>query len=214
MSAHRPLSGPGHSAGAALPKALAGFESIARSWDPAQKCHVARVLPGELYVSNSQEMITTVLGSCIAACICDPSTGIGGMNHFMLPDTTESSDGLATRYGLHAMEELINGIMKNGGRRDSLQVKLFGGGKMIPAMSDVGAKNISFAREYLKHEGLVIASEDLGSIYPRKVNYFPTTGRAMLKRLRPLHNQVLAEREQQLMQRITAAPKGNDVELF
>ena len=139
--------------------------------------------------------ITTVLGSCIAACIRDPATRIGGgMNHFMLPEDgspgksswIEGPGGLATRYGSYAMESLINELMKLGARRDRLEVKLFGGGRILSSMTDVGQKNITFAKDFLKMEGFKIVAEDVGDVYPRRVLYFPTTGVVMLKRLRAL----------------------------
>ena len=199
-----------------LPCALAGFEGIARHWDSVHNCFVARILPGELYVSNTGEMITTVLGSCIAACVVDETLGVGGMNHFMLPATGDGFGGgrdQATRYGQHAMEQLINGVVKTGGRRDHMTVKIFGGGKMIPSMSDVGAQNIVFVRRYLKNAGFEIVSEDVGSIYPRKVNFFSQTGRALVKRLRPLHKQALADREEALRKSISTSSQNGDLEL-
>ena len=200
------------------PAALAGFDHIQRTWDQSQGSFISRVLPGELYVSRNAEIVTTVLGSCIAACIYDAGQAIGGMNHFMLPDEHAGSRGasdLATRYGLNAMEQLINGIMKNGGCREDLKVKIFGGGRMIPTMGDVGARNIEFVRRYLREEGFEILSEDVGSVYPRKVNFHPTTGRAFVKRLRPLHKQALADREQELLSKISQKTAvSTDVELF
>ena len=200
-----------------LARTLPGFEHISRYWDDNLKVVTARIQPGELYVSRHDEMINTVLGSCISACISDLSAGIGGMNHFMLPDegTTGSGFGAqAARYGLHAMEQLINTIMKHGGDRRNLQVKIFGGGRMIAKMGDVGARNIKFIHNYLREEGLSILAEDVGAIYPRKVNYFPLTGRVLMKRLRPLHNQTIADREIEVMQKQVEKPRSHDVEFF
>jgi chemotaxis protein CheD len=127
---------------------LPEFNHIQRFHDDQFNMTVARILPGELYVTRLDEMITTVLGSCIAACISDVEAGIGGMNHFMLPDGADGSSSFASqaaRYGLFAMEQLINTIMKYGGKRERLQVKIFGGGRMIANMSDVVRRTSSLS---------------------------------------------------------------------
>ncbi|MGA2187972.1 MAG: chemoreceptor glutamine deamidase CheD [Steroidobacteraceae bacterium] len=205
-----------------LPAAARGFEHVKRYWDPGCERWSAKILPGEFFVTCSDEAITTVLGSCIAACIRDPVVRIGGMNHFMLPE--DSSDGksswidgpggLATRYGSYAMESLINELMKLGARRDRLEVKLFGGGKILTSMTDVGKKNIAFARSFLKMEGFKILAEDVGDVYPRRVLYFPSTGVVMLKRLRALDVVEIAQRETNYRSTIAAKPAVDDVELF
>ncbi len=147
------------------PPALPGFAAINRYWDRENEIIAAKLLPGEYYVTNENEMITTVLGSCIAACIRDSVLGIGGMNHFMLPETsTEQAKnagysllGSATRYGNYAMEHLINTILASGGKRKNLEVKVFGGGKIIPSLSDVGLRNIGFVLDYIES----MASKDM-----------------------------------------------------
>ena len=159
-------------------KPLRGFEGINRFWDRQREIFAAKILPGEYYVTTQDELISTVLGSCVSACIRDPAMRIGGMNHFMLPSGNSESrhvDSEATRYGNFAMEKLINDILKNGGRREQLEVKVFGGGNVLKNMgaTDIGGGNIRFVREYLKMEGFKIISEDLGDIYPRKVIYDP-----------------------------------------
>ena len=163
------------------PRALRGFSEINRYWDRQRDCYAAKILPGEYYVTTHDEIIVTVLGSCVSACIRDPIMRIGGMNHFMLPASGHahsvlrtSLDSDATRYGFFAMEKLINDILKNGGRRDSLEIKLFGGGKVIQHMkeADIGNRNIHFVREYLRTESFSVAAEDLGDIYPRKVVFY------------------------------------------
>jgi chemotaxis protein CheD len=205
-----------------LPPVAAGFEHVKRYWDPGCDRWSAKILPGEYFVTRSDEAITTVLGSCIAACIRDPATRIGGMNHFMLPEDgspgksswIEGPGGLATRYGSYAMESLINELMKLGARRDRLEVKLFGGGRILSSMTDVGQKNIAFARDFLKVEGFKIAAEDVGDVYPRRVIYFPATGVVMLKRLRALDVSAIAQRESVYLTNLAAKPAGDDVELF
>lgn len=205
------------------PRALRGFNDINRYWDRGRDCYAAKILPGEYYVTTNEELIVTVLGSCVSACIRDPVMGIGGMNHFMLPVSQQdykvlraTSDSEATRYGNYAMEKLINDILKNGGRREHLEIKLFGGGKVIKHMTeaDVGNRNIAFVRDYLHTEGFAIAAEDLGDIYPRKVVYHPMTGRVQVKKLREIHNDTIFKREAGYSEKLQHQPVAGDIELF
>ncbi|MEQ1527925.1 MAG: chemoreceptor glutamine deamidase CheD [Methylococcales bacterium] len=199
-----------------------GFAHINRYVDKEHNIIAAKILPGEYYVTKENELITTVLGSCISACIRDKENKIGGMNHFMLPETSsdklkmgnEAVVGNATRYGNYAMEHLINTILSNGGKRKNLEVKVFGGGKIIPTLTDVGIKNISFVLDYIDQEGLKLLSQDLGDIYPRKVIYFPATGKVGMKKIQDLHNDTIAQREKQYFNNIKNAPVEGDVELF
>ncbi|MCF7987579.1 MAG: chemoreceptor glutamine deamidase CheD [Methylovulum sp.] len=201
---------------------IVGFEQINRYLDNAYGIIAAKILPGEYYVTKENELITTVLGSCISACIRDKESGIGGMNHFMLPVTTsdklkkgnEAVVGNATRYGNYAMEHLINTILSNGGKRKNLEVKVFGGGKIIPTLTDIGIKNIEFVLEYIDTEGLHLLSQDLGDIYPRKIIYFPKTGKVGMKKIQDLHNTTIVQRERQYFDNIKNAPVAGDVELF
>jgi chemotaxis protein CheD len=203
------------------PTSVAGFEGIARNWDNTMNCWAAKILPGEFYITRADEAITTVLGSCISACIRDPVTGVGGMNHFMLPeDTTNGKSawlegaGLATRYGSFAMESLINGLLKIGARRDKLEVKLFGGGHILKAAMDVGDRNIKFAKQWLVTEGYRIAAEDVGNVVPRRVIYLPASGKVRVKHLRALDGQEIAAREQQYLKTTAAKPIEHEIELF
>jgi chemotaxis protein CheD len=201
---------------------ISGFENIQRYWDPVNSIVTAKLLPGEYYVSNQNEMITTVLGSCISACIRDVETGIGGMNHFMLPETTESRltlrddavVGNAYRYGNYAMEHLINLILRNGGKRKNLEVKLFGGAKVIATLGNVGDRNIEFVMDYIDTEALNLVSHDLGDIYPRKINYFPNTGKVKMKKIKDLHNDTILLRETQYRSSIKNTDVTGSVELF
>lgn len=203
-----------------LPTALPGFEGITRYWDDMHGMYAAKLLPGEYYVTARKETIVTVLGSCVSACVRDPIFGIGGMNHFMLPISQgngsweSSGNSASTRYGLHAMEQMINTILKHGGSRANLEVKLTGGGRILAQMTDVGQKNITFIREFVRTEGLRVLAEDLGDIYPRKVYYTPSTGKMLIKKLRSLHNNTLVERETSYLHKIEAAPVQGEVELF
>lgn len=204
---------------AILPRALRGFGHVKRYVDKSDNRIVAKILPGELYVTKIDEMITTVLGSCISACIRDPYEGVGGMNHFMLPISKEANllgakDSNAARYGNFAMEQLINEILKHGGQRKNLEVKLFGGGRVLSHMTDVGKRNIEFALEYVALEGLKVVSEDLGDVFPRKIQYDPLSGKARMKKLRTMHNRTVAEREEAYMQEIDQTPSTGDIELF
>ncbi len=202
------------------PLALPGFEHVRRSWNNTYETYAARILPGEYYVTKSDEGVYTTLGSCISACIRDKVSCVGGMNHFMLPASADAdnwkSNGLsaATRYGNFAMEHLINDILKNGGRRENLEVKLFGGGRILQNMTDVGMNNIIFARDYLKTEGLKVSVEDVGDIFPRMVVYFPATGKVRVKRLRSLHNNTIVEEEIRYLKTVESKPVSGDIELF
>ena len=207
---------------AGLPTTLSGFESINRYWDEKLDIYAAKILPGEFYVSMTGELITTVLGSCISACIRDKKIGIGGMNHFMLPTDTrrqtnswnDTPVNTQTRYGNIAMERLINVILAGGGKRSNLEVKLFGGGKVLQIDTDIGGKNISFVKQYILTEGLKIAAEDVGGIYPRKVAYFPKTGRVRVKKLINLHNDTLKQREKTYIKTISSTPVEGKIDLF
>lgn len=202
-------------------KTLPGFERINKYWDKVNEINVAKILPGEFYVTTGEEAISTVLGSCISACVRDKHFSIGGMNHFMLPmsreygiDSRAASLSDANRYGNFAMENLINTVLKYGGRKENLEVKIFGGGRILAQMTDVGFNNITFIKEYLISEGLTILAEDTGDTYPRKVMYFPSTGKVMLKKLRSLHNNTIVSREMEYRKEIEAVPVAGDIELF
>lgn len=203
-----------------MPRALRGFEQINRYWDKINNIIAAKILPGELYVTQADEIITTVLGSCISACIRDPFAGVGGMNHFMLPISKDMSllndkASSATRYGNFAMEQLINEILKNGGQRQNLEVKIFGGGHVLANMTDVGKRNIDFVVEYIHLEGLKLVAEDVGDKFPRKVQYNPITGKARMKKLRTMHNKTIVERENAYLHTIEQSEAvPGDIELF
>lgn len=208
-----------------LPPALPGFEHINRSWNTIHESCMARIKPGEYYVTNHDEGILTVLGSCISACIRDRVTGIGGMNHFMLPavpggepaEWVAAGLGAATRYGNYAMEYLINEIMKNaknGCIRENLEVKIFGGSQVIETMADIGNRNIRFVRDYLKMERLQVTVEDVGDIYPRTIIYFPSTGLVRVKRLQTMHVKLIADQEKKYMKSVADKPVAGDIELF
>jgi chemotaxis protein CheD len=205
------------------PPAAPGFDRTQRHWDSRVQHWSAKILPGEYYVTRNAEAVNTVLGSCICACLRDAETGVGGMNHFMLPkelstgtDAWDSGDGTpSTRYGVYAMESLINETLKPGARRERLELKLFGGGQILPSLSDIGPRNIEFARGFAALERLQVVAEDVGGTTPRHVIYLPATGRVLLKRLKPLESSEIAESDVLYRQRLAELPAAtDDVELF
>jgi len=186
-------------------------------FDRTHATNAAKLLPGEYFVSMRDMLLVTVLGSCVAACIRDTRTGTGGMNHFMLPDADASEPASSgARYGTYAMEVLINHLLKLGARRENLEAKVFGGGNVLPGLtqSNVGHKNAAFVVNYLGTERVRITARDLADVFPRKVYFFPATGRALVKRLRTAHNDTVLERETDYRRRLVQAPVGGDVELF
>lgn len=186
-------------------------------YDRTFDCDAAKILPGEYYYTGKDMLIVTVLGSCVSACIRDRVTGVGGMNHFMLPDGDgDSPVSASARYGTYAMEVLINDLLKAGARRENLEAKVFGGGAVLRGFvaMNVGERNAQFVRNFLKTENIRIAAEDLNDIHPRKVYYFPRTGKVLVKKLRQLNNNTLVNREQDYANRLQSNKVGGDVELF
>ncbi|MFN4036050.1 chemoreceptor glutamine deamidase CheD [Comamonas aquatica] len=178
--------------------------------------NAVKVLPGEYFVTGENMVICTVLGSCIAACLWDRNLNIGGMNHFMLPEG--DSNDVSGRYGSYAMEVLINEMIKLGARRESMQAKIFGGGQVMANFStmNVGERNTDFVTQYLHTERIPIVSEDVLDIYPRKVVYFPMTGKAMVKRLAHAHPEALVEQERARgsAAQLAKTNAGGSVDLF
>jgi len=174
-----------------------------------------KVLPGEYFVSNEEIVIMTVLGSCIAACLWDGRARIGGMNHFMLPDG-DTGDG-SGRYGSFAMELLINEMLKLGARRETMQAKIFGGGQVMAGFTtmNVGERNTQFVQDYLATERIPIVSQDVLDIHPRKVCFFPVTGKALVKRLAHSHPETLAVEERRgNAATVAKSNAGGTVDLF
>ncbi|RNC69829.1 MAG: chemoreceptor glutamine deamidase CheD [Desulfuromonadales bacterium] len=143
-----------------------------------------KILPGEYHATNSDTMIVTVLGSCVSVCIRDRISGIGGMNHYMLPGDSTAAGAPSPRYGTHAMELLIDHLVHLGGRLPYLEAKVFGAGRVINGVTDVGERNAEFALHYLEQREIPVTAVDVGDIYPRKVYYAPTTGRAFVRQIR------------------------------
>ncbi|MBP6421314.1 MAG: chemoreceptor glutamine deamidase CheD [Propionivibrio sp.] len=188
-----------------------------RYFDRKFGLEAAKILPGEYFVSSDEALLVTVLGSCVAACIRDVDSGIGGMNHFMLPDDGgKSSAGSSARYGTYAMEVLINHLLKLGARRNRMEAKVFGGGAVMASLasSNVGARNAEFVLDFLKTEKIPIVAKDLLDSYPRKVYYFPHSGRVLVKKLHRVHNDTLFSRESDYKSRLSSSSLEGDVELF
>ena len=136
------------------------------------------IIQGECRVSAEPSLLlTTVLGSCVAACLYDPEENVGGMNHFLLPGN-DGDDPKALRYGAYAMELLVNGLLTLGARRERLHAKLFGGARLTPGLWDVGHANVLFARHYLRREGIRYWGGSTGGVLARKVQFWPHSGRA------------------------------------
>ena len=175
--------------------------------------HVQLTL-GDTYVTSSpEEVLTTILGSCIAACIRDPLAGVGGMNHFLLPDGNSGDRG-ALCYGVNAMELLINDILKHGGDRRRLEAKLFGGGNVVAALTDVGSRNYAFARQFLNDEGIKIVGGDVGGDMARRIQYMPAIGRARQALVKGAEQRLVEEELTALHKKTKTAVAADDVEFF
>jgi chemotaxis protein CheD len=181
---------------------------------------VTTVHQGDCHVSNESDLTySTVLGSCISACVRDRVANVGGMNHFLLAEQSGSARdryGASARYGAFAMEQLINKVLSKGtGKKSNLEIKVFGGGKINSALDDVGLKNIDFVRQFLADEGYVATSEDLGGNYARRVLFKPYSGRAFIKRLDSDVGANVARDEAAFAKRRVVVPAAvDDIELF
>lgn len=188
-------------------------------FDKHFQMQAAKILPGEYYATSRDMVLVTVLGSCVAACIRDRQSGVGGMNHFMLPESNQDADsmvGLPTRYGTYAMEVLINQVLKMGARRNNLEAKIFGGGNVLRGftVSNVGQKNSLFVKDFLALERIPVVAEDLLDVYPRKVYFFPHSGRVLVRKLKSVHNNTIVDREKDYSARLRFSKVEGDVELF
>lgn len=203
-----------------MPPASPGFAHVNRYWDPRRHAFSAKVMPGEFYVSREDEFIITTLGSCVAACVWDPVACVGGMNHFMLASPgggpeDQAGIGAATRYGVFAMEFLVNGVLALGGKRERLCVKVAGGGAVLAQTTiNVGAANIAFVRQYIQTERLKLMGEHLGGLLPRKLIFHPISGSAQVKALARLKNDTIVTRERQYAHELRTSPPSGAVELF
>lgn len=190
-----------------------------RYYDPVLKVNVVQVFQGDFFVSTREgEMLATVLGSCVAACIRDPVAAVGGMNHFLLPDKGGDTNpdlpfSASLRYGSYSMEQLINGILAAGGRRERLEVKIFGGANVLAGLRGIGHQNADFIERYLKAEGFRVTAADLRGNLPRKVQYFPSSGVARVKQIEDASAKTVFQRE--TAKKITAVQtQSGSIELF
>lgn len=179
---------------------------------------VTTVHQGDCLVSGEADLtFSTVLGSCISACVRDVAARVGGMNHFLLAEPSGAARdryGASARYGAFAMEQLINKVLSRGsGRKANLEIKVFGGGLINAALTDVGAKNIDFVRDFLANEGYDNVKEDVGGTYARRVMYKPHSGRAFVKRLDNAIGASIVREELAVAVR-TIKPPADDIELF
>jgi chemotaxis protein CheD len=199
-----------------------GFEEVLSPhlyFDREHNAEAAKILPGEYFATGRDMVLVTVLGSCVCACIRDRVSKIGGMNHFMLPDSGQDKNnplGESARYGVYAMEILINQLLKMGAKRSNLEAKVFGGASVLRGftVNNVGERNAEFVMQFLKTEKIPVVAQDMLDIYPRKVYFFPATGRVRVKNLKQVHNDTIINREAEYNSRLHYSKLEGDVELF
>ncbi len=183
-------------------------------WDAKVNSLATIVLPGEHRVTDRADLaLVTLLGSCVAACIRDVKLGLGGLNHFLLPSADDAGAGKSLRYGVFAMEALINDVIRRGGSKADLEAKVFGGGNVIDttASETVGDRNARFVIDYLEREGVPVKARDLGGARARRIFFFPASGRVSVLRLEPT---VVRDQEIRLKARVEDTPRAGTVELF
>ena len=190
-----------------------------RYFDRNFNMDAVKILPGEYFATSESTMIVTVLGSCVSACIRDPINRIAGMNHFLLPANADEVNfaSESARYGVYAMEILINHMLKLGAQRNRLEAKIFGGANVLKGFktTSVGEKNALFVQEYLEAEKIRVTATDLLGEYPRKLYQFPDTGEVKVRKLKTMHNTTIIDRESEYKVKIKqTAHKGGDVDLF
>lgn len=190
-------------------------------YDNRFNAQALKVLPGEYLATDRDVMLVTVLGSCVSACMRDPLAAVGGMNHFMLPEAESESRNSSwvnesARYGGYAMEILINELLKRGATRSRLEIKVFGGGAVLPGftVNNVGQRNGEFVLNYLRAEGLNLSGQDLFDVYPRRVHYFPRSGKVFVKRLPSANDIEVLASEKLYRSRLAESPTQGSVELF
>jgi chemotaxis protein CheD len=205
---------------AADPGIVDGHNAVAtrRFFDAVESNWMVKVFPGEYYVTpKKDEVLVTVLGSCVAACIRDPVRRVGGMNHFMLPHSKGGNWGgdlQSTRFGNFAMEKLINELMKAGASRNSLEIKVFGGGNVTDTQNAIGTENSQFILRYLESEGLCCTVQDLGGLLPRRIHYYPETGRVIRRLLGTSDSKAVAREETAYVSRLSTRTMAGEISLF
>lgn len=189
-----------------------------RFYDAANAAWMVKVFPGEFYITRkSDEVLLTVLGSCVSACIRDPVAGVGGMNHFMLAQHTSGSWGddlRSTRFGNFAMEKLINELIKAGCVRERMEIKVFGGGNVTDTSNAIGSDNAEFVLRYLAAEGLRCAAKDLGGTQPRRIHYYPATGRVVRRLLGTSERYAVDREENDYKSRLLRDQPAGEIQLF
>lgn len=184
-----------------------------RYFDRDHDIAAIKLLPNEYFVTADELMLTTVLGSCVAACVRDPVAGVGGMNHFMLPAAGDTSApvsaSVAMRYGAYAMDVLLNALYAGGAKRERLEAKAFGGGMVLNDLKvgRIGEANANFIREYFAARDIALVAQDLGDRCPRRVHYFPASGRVLVKRFKR-DDESLAERDVALARALAKAQQA------
>jgi chemotaxis protein CheD len=192
-------------------------ETVALYYDKQFDREAVKILPGQYYAAGRDMLIVTVLGSCVSACLWDPLKRIGGMNHFMLPGSAQSGPAAdAARMGVYAMELLINRMLKLGAERGRLVAKVFGGASVLEGMDalNIGSQNSAFVIEFLREEGIAVVAQDLYDVCPRKVYFFPHTGKVKVKKLGAMRNDTLERRERDYLAALKDTPAAGDVEIF
>ena len=188
------------------------FRHVKRYWDPSRKIHVAQICPGEVYVTKQHELISTLLGSCIAVCMRDKRGTVGGMNHFKLPHSNPTkADTVDTNYGIHAMELLINEILKNGGQRPFLECEIFGGGSVVAGLSSsIGDKNIEFVNSFLRQERILIRRQDTGKRGAQQVYYHPISGNTFSVEKQDMTQEKLKKAEELYLKKVNIEMDDDD----
>jgi len=182
---------------------------------------ILTIHPGEFYATGDDVVISTVLGSCVAVGLYDPGAGMGGLNHFMLPGVMKKDELIANpnaRYGMHAMELLINELMKLGLRKRDMVAKVFGGGSVLrlhgTEASAIPRSNIEFAFEYLEKESIPVVASDVGGRQPRKIFFFPRSGKVLLTRIGGQRAGVVEKEEEEYLEAIRRAPREGPIRMF
>ncbi|MFC3122664.1 chemoreceptor glutamine deamidase CheD [Agaribacter flavus] len=189
-----------------------------RYFDPNFKMNAVKILPGEYFATQENTLIVTVLGSCISVCLRDPVLRVAGMNHFLLPESHDENDleGDSARYGVYAMEVLINHMLKLGAPKRRLEAKIFGGGNVMQQFRahSVGEKNTAFIQEYMQTENIKVTATDVLGEFPRKVYFFPESGEVKVRKLKSMHNTTILDRESAYRSKLDKRLTFGDVDLF
>ncbi len=199
-----------------MPLATVQQDQIKRYWNPMCSIHVAQLLPGQVCVTTEHEMISTVLGSCVAACICDPINKVGGMNHFRLPGGKDANTlSQDPNYGIYSMELLINEILKKGGVKKNFVCQVFGGGNVVPGIAaDIGAKNVKFVIEFLRQEKILVTRQDVGHESAQQVYFHPLTNLAFSVLKTEMAPEMINHAEQNYMKDIDKQMTQNTITYF